>query len=485
MGSIKIKRMNNRQYSHKSMMDDFGRIFFYNNRVFREISVEKETECLELLKSEMFKELIQKELIPATFISNEFPESKKLILEHKKLIESLQHEWTFDMFKDAALMVLEINDICNKYGYELKDAHTLNVLFDGEKPKFVDLGSIDLVKREDDWVAYEEFLNSFFVPLLFWSKNELFIVRKLLESNFYRMFTIPSQRIEESGLYKLIKLDVNRYNLYLKKNILFSTNKKYNLIVFLVKCFNKFIRVVFSKNNKILRYDLKNGRIKDTFPKNKINKDIYLLSRPVIESQWKDYHGKFYDSIENVSYPNRFKRLLEIIKKLDNIDTAIDLAGNEGYFSILMSKELSLKNIILVDYDDNAINSAYLNIKKLKIQNVTPLLLNFMFTPDLVGTSKRLKSDLVVSLAVTHHLILTGKFSLAAIFERLLMFSNNYVIVEFMPLGLWSIETKLPPDIPEWYTTKWFEEEFSNYFDLLLKEQLEENRIVFVGKIKT
>ncbi|WP_264566707.1 class I SAM-dependent methyltransferase [Flavobacterium sp. N3904] len=475
--------MDNIQYSHKSMIDDFGRVFFYNNRVFREISKEKEKFCLELLSSAMFKELIQKELIPQTLISEEFPETKKLILEHTKVVESLQHEWTFEMFKDAALMVLEINDVCNKYGYELKDAHTLNVLFNNNKPIFVDLGSIDLIRSKNNWIAYEEFLNSFFIPLRFWSKNELFIVRKLLESNFHRMFTIPSQNIEESGLYKLLGVD-NSYAFSFRKNKLFSTERNISLITFFVKASNKFLRIVFKKKNKLFRYDLKINRITEIFPKNTINSNIVSLSKSTFDSQWKGYHSKFYNEIESVNYSYRFKRLLEIINDLKDIDTIIDLAGNEGYFSFLLSKEMTLKNVILVDYDENAINEAYLNSKKLNIKNVTPLLLNFMFTPDLLGTSKRLRSDLAVSLAVTHHLILTGKFSLAAIFDRLIMFSNKYVIVEFMPLGLWSIETKIKQNLPDWYSIDWFRDEFVNRFNLLIEEQLEENRIVFVGKIK-
>lgn len=482
MVTVKINKMDNIQYSHKSMVDDFGRVFFYNNRVFRQISKEKESICLELLNSEMFKELAKRELIPQTFVSDEFPESKQLILEHERVVESLQHEWTFQMFKDAALMVLEINDICNKYGYELKDAHTLNVLFNNNKPVFVDIGSIDVIRSKNHWIAYEEFLNSFFIPLLFWSKNELLIVRKLLESNFHRMFTIPSQNIEESGLYKLLLVD--RYIFSFRKNILFSSKRNISIISFFVKAANKLLKIIFNKKNKLFRYDLKVNRLTDNFPKKEIKNNIDLLSKSIIDSQWKGYHGKFYNEIENVNYSYRFKRLLEIINELKDIETVIDLAGNEGYFSFLLSKEMDLKRIVLVDYDENAINEAYLNSKKLNINNVTPLLLNFMFTPDLLGTSKRLKSDLAVSLAVTHHLILTGKFSLAAIFERLSMFSNKYVIVEFMPLGLWSIETKIKQELPEWYTIEWFRDEFVKSFSLLIEEQLEENRIVFVGKIK-
>jgi len=483
MDTVKINKMDNIQYSQKSMVDDFGRVFFHKNRVFRKIAKEKENFCLELIGSEMFKELIEKELIPKTFVSNEFPESNAIILEHKKLIESLQHEWTFQMFKDAASTVLKINEICNKYGYELKDAHTLNVLFDHNKPVFVDIGSIDLVKSRESWFAYQEFLNSFFIPLLFWSKNELLIVRKLLESNFYRMFTIPSQKIEESGLYELLSVENHNYKFSFRNKVLFSTNNNLSFFRFCEKTANKILKIIFKRNN-LFQYNLKRNSLADFYPEKEIERNLDSLSKLNVNSQWKGYHGKFYNTIENVNYSARFKRLLEILNNLDDIETVIDLAGNEGYFSFLLSKEMKLKGIILVDYDENAINEAYLNSKKLGIKNVTPLLLNFMFTPDLKGTSKRLKSDLAVALAVTHHLILTDRFSLGAILERLIMFSNKYVAVEFMPLGLWSIESKIEQNLPEWYNLDWFRDEFVKYFDLIIEEQLEENRVIFLGKIK-
>ena len=105
-----------------------------------------------------------------------------------------------------------------------------------------------------------------------------------------------------------------------------------------------------------------------------------------------------------------------------------------------------------------------------------------MFTPDIPGTCKRLACDLAIALAVTHHLLLTANFSLPAIFERLKAYSKRYVMIEFMPLGLWAINDKEEPAIPEWYTVEWFRYHFSQHFVLIKEEKLERNRIIFVGE---
>ena len=478
-----MKKIENIIFSHKSMVVDFGRVFFYEDRVFRLINNEKKEYCIELLNSDLFKILIKEKYIPFTRISEEFNSEGSLVLEHNKVVETLQHEWSFLMYKDAALKVFELNELCNKHGYELKDAHTLNVLFDNVTPLYIDFGSISKKSsKKRDWFAYVEYLNSFYLPLLFWSQNKHFIVRKLLESNFYKLYTIPDQLIEETGLLKIVGVNFKKYSYKFRNFKLFQANEKMSVFAFISRSINYLYKIIFKRNSFVLGYNL--NTLKDYFSQNELKDNLLKLNSPNLSSQWEGYHNNFYNSIDEVNYSSRFKRLLEIINQYSDIKSIIDLAGNEGYFSILLSNNIKLERIILADYDENAIDKAFNNIKKLKIQNITPILLNFMFTLDQLGTAKRLMSDLVVSLAFTHHLILTGNYSLATIFERLSLFSNKYVMVEFMPLGLWSLDHKIEHELPQYYTLEWFRDEFENYFELILEEKLEENRIVFFGKLK-
>lgn len=476
--------MNNNdiKFSHKSMVDDFGRVFFYNNRVFRKISKNKREDCLNLLQSQMFKELRFKNLLPFTNISEEFSDSEELILEHELLLETLQHEWSFLMFKEAALMLLEVNKICNKYGYELKDAHTLNILFDGCNPMLIDLGSISLKEIKNGWSAYNEFLHSLFVPLLFWSKKKNFIVRKLLESNFHRIQTIPYQSIEDSGLYKLIDIPEKHYQIKFRSRTLYKSSKLNKRLAFLIKTLNFIYKKIINKNIDLFKFQKTVKGIHQLYPYNKIEEVIRDLCKPSIQSQWDGYHNKFYNNKGQIQISERFEEIVKIIKKLDSINSVLDLAGNEGYFSIILSQETNINKIIISDNDENAIDSAFNSIKKLGISNITPVLLNFMFTVDLLGTAKRYRSDLVIALAITHHLILSNHYSLSSIFERLSIFSNKYVIVEFMPMGLWAIGTATIPKIPDWYNLQWFRDNFLIYFELIEEKKLEENRIVFCGK---
>ena len=163
------------KFSLMSMVDDFGRVFFSGGKVFRAIENNRKEYCLSLLNSDLFKELNQKKLIPLTTISDFEMEGFELILEHEKLLETIPYEWTFSMLTDAALAVFEVNEICNKHGFELKDAHTYNILFRGTQPVLIDIGSISpKVSNNNSWNAYEEYLSSFVIPILFWSENKFF-----------------------------------------------------------------------------------------------------------------------------------------------------------------------------------------------------------------------------------------------------------------------------------------------------------------------
>ena len=107
-----------------------------------------------------------------------------------------------------------------------------------------------------------------------------------------------------------------------------------------------------------------------------------------------------------------------------------------------------------------------------------------------IGDSKfpsvdsRYRADMVIALAITHHLLLAQNLTIEFIMNRLKKFTNKYVAVEFMPMGLYSSEFDKVPNIPEWYNVDWFKKEFSKYFSLLEQKELDTNRIIFIGQIK-
>ncbi len=470
------------KFSPLSLVDDFGRVFFYKEKVYRQINKQHKEFCMQFLQSELFRELATRNLIPETKISCLEIEEGDLILEHEKLLVSYPHEWTFDMLRDAALTIIKVNFICNQHGYELKDGHFYNILFRGVQPVWIDLGSIRKVKS-GAWSAYKEFLNLVVVPLTFWSKNNLFIASRLLENSSDSMRTIPRQGLEDSGLLEIIRGKKDSPYFFKFRNFKIFQTKKKNLLLIIVEKAGCFFTRTLNRRTVTFTYQKEvtsNSSIECFPPYESIAEYLQNLSEPSLGSQWQNYHQEYLKE-EKITPTCRFNRILEVINELPGISTVIDLAANEGYFSQLLIKKFPWKRLIAVDYDANAINSCYKGFKKEKFENATSLLCNFMDSPDYDGTPARMKSDLVVALAVTHHLILTSNYPIDTILEKINSFSNKYVIVEFMPMGLWSSDFENVSSVPTWYSLEWFRDKFSEYFNLLLEEQTERNRIFFVG----
>jgi hypothetical protein len=96
--------------------------------------------------------------------------------------------------------------------------------------------------------------------------------------------------------------------------------------------------------------------------------------------------------------------------------------------------------------------------------------------------AERFRSDAAIALALIHHLLLKPPFyDVGAILESIGRYSYRYVFIEFMPLGLHDGQSS--PPVPEWYTIEWFRTAFARHFEFVGEEQLEPNRVLFIGKL--
>jgi hypothetical protein len=74
-------------------------------------------------------------------------------------------EWTAGMLRAAGLVTLSVARKLWNSGFHLRDASAHNIVFNGAKPIFVDLGSIG-VGHTPSWSAYGQFCDHFLNPLL-------------------------------------------------------------------------------------------------------------------------------------------------------------------------------------------------------------------------------------------------------------------------------------------------------------------------------
>jgi len=78
---------------------------------------------------------------------------------------SYPYEWAFSMFKDAALLTLDIQKTALEFNMSLKDASAYNIQFVGGKPILIDTLSFEKYQPGQPWVAYRQFCQHFLAPL--------------------------------------------------------------------------------------------------------------------------------------------------------------------------------------------------------------------------------------------------------------------------------------------------------------------------------
>lgn len=433
-----------------SYRDSDGFVFEQDGLVYRFVHPRYEVHYTQLMKSGLYEELIKKaKLIAHADMTGSgkfnISEGRVLLPEQVHFI-SYPYEWSFDMWKDAALLTLQITIASLKKDMILKDATPFNIQFVNGKPVFIDTLSFENYEAGKPWVAYRQFCECFLAPLLLMhychpDTNKLFIVYPN---------GIPLD-VLVSLLPKRSKWNMHTY-LHIHLQEKFSGNKKNKLATG-----NKFSK----EKLEILIKGLENL--------------VQKLSLKKTKTVWDDYYS---DTILGADYLKAKTGLVQSYFTGVDFKTVIDLGANDGHFSLLFAND---KNVIATDADPNCINELYLKIKKEKRSNILPLVNNLVSPSPAIGwdnaeresITRRLKADLVLALALVHHLAIANNVPLQLIADWLQPMAEN-LIIEFVPKSDEKVKLLLKnrKDIFDGYTLENFKTIFNNKYDLLKEEKV-------------
>jgi hypothetical protein len=465
------------RYLQARRRDDVGDIFEWNGRILRGIWPRSSALVADFFDSGFIRELIHENVFPNSWITEYSSEDYSLIVEHQRISPIvLPQEWSFNMLRDAALVVLRVARIARKYGYNMKDCHGLNILFENNQPKFVDLGSFHR-NREGvgGWEPYEEFLRFYYYPLRTWkdglehiSKLSIFSGNLTPHSEHYLYRYKALRCLSNKALDRLIRLFFMPSRLALCDNnqLYDKTVRSHAAIRFIAKAAKQHLNAM---------------RLTESQDLESLEKIIEKIRRRITETAWTDYHSRI------AAKKQRFGELIRLVNKYcADARSAIDIGGNQGLFSSKVLEETGIESIICQDLDEEAVDLGYCRHKSSAKKLVFA---NYNSMAPIVKTShpllyERFKSDIVFACALLHHLILCQGFSLDYVLEELARYSSRYVCVEFMPKGLWTYEDGDKVSVPDWYTVDWFKETFFDYFHLLGEQRIAENYIVFIGAKK-
>jgi SAM-dependent methyltransferase len=154
--------------------DPSGSLFDADGRILRVIRSAEAPAFRALLQSEPVRalvasgDLVATRPVPAADVPVNLGVLEGEWFEHDRLgFVSVPAEWSATMLAHAALHTLDINRELLRHGMLLKDATPANILFDGARPVFVDVPSIEpLQPGQSLWLARHQFETTFLLPLL-------------------------------------------------------------------------------------------------------------------------------------------------------------------------------------------------------------------------------------------------------------------------------------------------------------------------------
>ena len=339
-----------------SLVDPVGVLYEGNGRYYRAINSNSEMTVREILSSGLIEQLVSMGLFPETGISSEQIDGFSLVLEHKRIgVPTYPFEWSPEMLRAAGLCVARVNDICNQFGYELKDAHPYNVVFDRLNPVFVDFGSIESLPRRkrSDWIAASEFERTFRFPLYFYARGA--------HSLFQNAFMAPGKSYEYSD-YLLFRFTILRL----------LPRRFFRFAVRVLQAYKSFACLEFERIGRRWmpwkRSSLEVIQKTGLFPfgrqssKNLAKRLSKLrFSKP---SMWASYHedAGFVNDPEKFMGDERFKYVLNLVKKA-RPNKVCELAGNQGILAEHISQLEFIDKVICCDYDEEAVDSLYTRCK--------------------------------------------------------------------------------------------------------------------------
>jgi hypothetical protein len=439
-----------------SFRDPSGFLFSDGNILYRQVNNSYKKEFEHFIESGLYDELVKKELLISheeVDVNSSEPEKLYKIIKPKMInFISYPYEWSFNQLKDAALVTIEIQKIALDYGMTLKDASAYNVQFFNGKAIFIDTLSFELYEEGQIWKGYKQFCQHFLAPLALMSHRDIRLNQLL--------------RIYLDG----IPLDLTAELLPMRTRSMFSLLAHIH---------------THSKNQK--NYEEKNLEIKNkNFSKTKFIGIIESLHSAIQKQNWdleKTEWGNYYSdtNYSDTAIQDKKEIISNLIEKNDPKEVW-DIGGNIGLFSRIASN----KGIPTVCFDNDplAIEKNYLEIKQKNEKNILPILLDLTNPSTDIGWQnnerdsflKRGPAELVMALALVHHIAISNNVPLELIAEFFSRFTKK-LIIEFVPKSDTQVKRLLATreDVFFEYDKKNFEKQFEKFFNILDQKEIKES----------
>lgn len=447
-----------------SFRDPSGFIFSWKGELFRQVNEGYAADYDQLMASGLYSKLV---LIGRLIPHREIPvdqtgkmngllvqDAYKILQPDKVPFISYPYEWSFRQLKDAALATLSIQTRALEYGMSLKDASFYNIQFLAGKAILIDTLSFEIYQEGEPWGAYRQFCQHFLAPLALMAHRDIRLGQFL--------------RIYIDG----IPLDLASRLLPVRSWINFGALSHIHLHALAQK-----------KYSTVSIEDARGGR---KMSKQSLLAILDSLRNSIRNLKWERTStawSNYYDET-NYSSPAFEQKKSLVADWASRVKPKLtwDLGANTGAFSRLASETGSY--VVSWDMDPNAVGKNWNQVKKEKEINILPLLIDLTNPSPGMGWNNRERDsfsgrgpvDLVMALALIHHLAITNNLPLEKIAEG---FGGwcKWLIIEFIPKEDSQVQKLLQSrkDIFPLYNRMTFEIAFNKYFKIEESTHIEES----------
>lgn len=446
-----------------SFRDPSGVVFRHGGVVYRQVNATSEASLNQLESSGLYDELADAELLVSheeADVAPPDPGSARRVIRPEQIpFVSYPYEWCFGQLKDAALATLDVQLRALQYGMTLKDASAFNIQFLRGRPILIDTLSFEAYEEGCPWVAYRQFCEHFLAPLLLMSQVDPWLGR-------------------------LSALTVDGVPLETASRLLPMTSRLRPIALLHVHLHARSIRRYGGRPvpDRVASRGLSRRGMVNLIEG--LRHGVDGLDWSPSGTEWADYEEEHGYAPEAMAEKREF--VAEVLGEL-RPETVWDLGANTGEFSRLAVEQGAA--VIAIDADPAAVERNYRRMRGREQTHLHPLWMDLRCpSPDTgwaqeerEGLSARSNADVVLALALVHHLAIGANVPLPRLIEWIARLSPT-AIVEFVPKDDPYVKRLLisRDDVFDGYTQAGFESAMERWFDIRRVQRLTgSGRVVF------
>ncbi len=411
--------------------DPAGSLRFEDGQVVRRIGATSRADALDLLGSRFCQTMQQRgDLIAATIDDSD----AGLRLLHPRIpVPTYPWEWTAAQWLAAAELTLSLCEEALAAGWILKDSTPLNILFVGPRPVFVDILSFERRKvasggpQSAIWLAYGQYVRTFLLPLLM----DRLLGWPLTLSLFKRDGYEPADCYAALGW----RLRLSRAALWpITLPTLLDRRKSAGAAQ---KKAVSPISASPQKKSRALDPEVATQILQRTLRKLR-QRTLRAMPRSA-RSDWSDYPQTLthYTPGESRQKLDWVRRKLEF----SQAGRVLDIGANTGEFSALAASLGA--EVVALERDEAAANRLFqmtrqrnLSVQTIHADLARPTPAVGWENSESIDLLERLEAqfDVVLLLAVIHHLLLMEQIPLPEILALCHRLTRRHLVVEWVPV---------------------------------------------------